>query len=172
MPDQPPLAARLMLDALAEFARVSDALPAPGRGGAIGRLNAGVVTVLHVTRRVGYLASFALGTPVDPWVLEHVAPDAPTPTFEAARAAFERARATVSPALTDATSATLARIPVPDPIPGMPPELAGATLEYMVAHTAAHVFVHAGEMSALASLVGAPDLELPGVMPVTRGTAE
>jgi hypothetical protein len=172
MPHQQPLAARLLLDALGEFARVADALPAPGRGGAIGRLNSGTATVLHVTQRLSYLTSFATGSPVDPWVLEHLAPDAAAPPFEDARTALDRARAALTPALTSATTEELARIPIPEPLPGFPPDLAGATLEYMVAHTAAHIFVHAGELSALASLVGAPDLGLPGAMAAIRGESE
>lgn len=158
-----------MLDALTEFARVVEALPSPGRGGAIGRLNPGGATVFHVTRDTAFMVSFASGSAVDPWVLERLAPDAVPPSFPDARAAFDRARAALLPLLQNATAEEFARVPIPEPLPGLPTHLAGTTLEYLIARTAAHIFVHAGELSALASLVGAPDLGLPGNMAATRG---
>lgn len=169
MAADPPLAARLMLDALTEFRRVMDALPARGRGGAIGRLNPGSTTVLHVTRDTAYLGMFATGTAVDPWVLEQLARE-DAPPFPDAEAAFDGARGGLAPFLEAATNEDLARIAIPEPMEGLPAHLVGVPLEYLVARTAAHVFVHAGEMSALASLVGAPDLGLPGAMAATRGT--
>lgn len=170
MTAQQPLAARLMLDALTEFRRATDALPAPGRGGAIGRLNAGSITVLHVTLHLTYLRTLATGEALDPWVLQHATEDESPPRFEDALAAFERASTGVTPFLESASSEDLARVAVPEPIDGLPSHLVGSTLEYLIARTAAHIFVHAGELSALASLVGAPDLGLPGAMAATRGT--
>ena len=166
-----PVAASLMLDALTEFRRAADALPAPGRGGAIGRLNPGSVTLLHITQHSSYLAMFATGAPLDSWVTEQLADPGAPPPFGDARAALDRVAAALSPFLESATSEELARVAIPEPIEGLPDHLVGATLEYLVARTAAHTFVHAGELSALASLVGAPDLGLPGDMAATRGTA-
>lgn len=169
MTTQQPLAAGLLLDALTEFRRAVDALPAPGRGGAIGRLNAGSVTLLHVTRDASYLGMLAKHEDVDPWVTEQLTRVEPPP-FDDALAAFERASSRLASFLETATAEELMRVAVPEPVDGLPAHLVGATLEYLVARTAAHVFVHAGEMSALASLVGAPDLGLPGAMAATRGT--
>lgn len=170
MSERRPLAASLLLDALSEFARVVDALPAPGRGGAIGRLNAGAVTLLHVTRDTDYVRSFAVGGEIDRWLIEQLGSDARPPPFDEGLAAFERARSQLGAFLEAATADDLARIAVPEPIEGLPAHLVGTTLEYVIARTASHIFVHAGEMSALASLVGAPDLGLPGAMAATRGS--
>lgn len=165
-----PLATRLMLDALTEFRRAVDALPAPGRGGAIGRLNAGSVTVLHVTLHTTYLGTFATGDAPDPWVLEQAANEAPTLRFDEVVSAFERAAARLTPVLASVSPEDLSRVAIPEPMEGLPAHLVGSTLGYLIARTAAHVFVHAGELSALASLVGAPDLGLPGNMAATRGS--
>ncbi len=170
MPDQRPLAARLLLDALVEFTRAIDALPAPGRGGAIGRLNPGAVTLLHITRGIDNLRSVAVGADRDPWLTDQLAREAGPPPFDEALEAYHRARSPLASFLEQATAEELAAVPVPEPVDGMPAFLVGATLEYQVARTAAHVFAHAGELSALASLVGAPDLGLPGAMAATRGT--
>ena len=170
MSDVRPLAAGLLLDALSEFARVIDALPAPGRGGAIGRLNPGAVTLLHITRGADNLRRFAVGGERDPWLTDQLASDAGPPRFDEAFAAYHRARAPLASFLEQATAEELAAAPVPEPIDGLPRHLVGETLEYLVARTAAHVLVHAGELSALASLVGAPDLGLPGAMAATRGS--
>ena len=169
MTEQPPLASRLLLDALTEFTRVIKALPTPGRGGAIGRLNPGASTVLHVARDTTYLGSIAGRSEVDPWVLEQLAGDTP-PSFDDACAAYDRARSQLASFFDTVTSEDLARVPIPEPVEGLPAHLAGATLEYLLTRTAAHILVHAGEMSALASLVGAPDLGLPGAMAATRGS--
>ena len=169
MSEPGPLAASMLLDALTEFARAVDALPAPGRGGAIGRLNPGVITLLHVTRGTDRLRSFAIGGATDPWLAEQLAHEGKPPPFDDALEAFRRARAQLATFLESATGADMARIPIPKPIEGTPANLVGTSVEYLTARTAAHVFVHAGELSALASLVGAPDLGLPGAMAATSG---
>jgi len=158
-----------MLDALTEFARVVGALPAPGRGGAIGRLNPGSTTLLHVTRDTTYLVNFATGAPPDQWVIEQLETDQ-APRFDDALDAFVRGRTMLTPFLETAAAEDLARVAIPEPVEGLPTHLVGVPLEYLLARTAAHIFAHAGEMSALASLVGASDLGLPGEMAATRGS--
>lgn len=170
MPDQRPLAANLLLDALSEFERVIEALPAPGRGGAIGRLNAGVTTLLHVAEHADRLRSVTTGGDLDPWLVEHLGSGTTRPAFNDALEAYRRVQAGLTTFLESATAEGLADVPIPEPIEGLPAHLAGTTAEYLVARTAAHVFAHAGELAALASLVGAPDLGLPGAMTATRGT--
>ena len=167
----PPLATHLMLDALTEFARVVDALPAPGRGGAIGRLNPGVATLLHITLHVSYLDQFATGAPADPWVVEHEAAGTP-PSFDEALEAFRRVHRSGATTLERLTAEDLRGVPLPEPLDGLSPFLVGLTLEYMTARTAAHTFAHAGELAALASLVRTPDLGLPGAMAATLAATE
>jgi hypothetical protein len=170
MPDQRPLAANLLLDALSEFERVIEALPGPGRGGAIGRLNAGVATLLHIAEHADRLRSVTTGDDLDPWIVERLDRDAAPPAFNDVLEAYRRVQEGLTTLLESATAEELARVSIPKPIEGLPAHLTGATAEYLVARTAAHVFVHAGELAALASLVGAPDLGLPGAMTATRGT--
>jgi hypothetical protein len=160
--------ALLAIDSLTEFERVVDSLPAPGRGGAIGRLNPAWVTVLHVTRQADFLQSFATGGVRDPWVVEH-ADDEVAPPFDDMRAALARTRERLAGFCATATTEDLERIPLTESVEGLPPHLAGVPLQQLLARTTAHLFTHAGELSALASLVGAPDLSLPGVMAASRG---
>lgn len=167
----PPLAASLMIDALTEFARVVDALPAPGRGGAIGRLNPGLTTLLHITLQTSYIDQFASGDPVDLWVVEHAAAETPPP-FSDAIEAFRRVHSSFASTFEGLTDDDLQRVPLPAPLEGLPTFLVGLTLEYMVARTAAHTFAHAGELAALASLVGTADLGLPGAMAATLAASE
>ena len=160
--------ALLAIDALTEFERVVDAIPAPGRGGPIGRLNPGWWTVLHVTRQADFLQSFATGRERDPWVVEH-ADDTERLPFDDVRAALARTRERLAAFLETATDEDLARVPLTEPVEGVPPHLLSVPLQQLLARTTGHLFAHAGELSALASLMGAPDLGLPGEMAASRG---
>ena len=160
--------ALLAIDALTEFERVVDAVPAPGRGGAIGRLNPAWWTVLHVTRQADFVQSFATGGERDAWLVEH-GDDETAPPFDDVRAALARTRERLAAFCASATDEDLARVPLTEPVEGVPRHLVGVPLQQLLARTTAHLFAHAGEMSALASLVGAPDLGLPGVMAASRG---
>ena len=160
--------ALLAIDALTEFERVVDALPAPARGGPIGRLNPAWWTVIHVTRQADFLQSFATGGERDAWVVEH-AEDQTAPPFDDVRAALARTRERLVAFCASASDEDLARVPLTEPVEGFPRLAVGEQLRELVARTTAHVFVHAGELSALASLMGAPDLQLPGLMPATHG---
>jgi hypothetical protein len=149
----------LAIDALTEFERVVDAVPAPGRGGAIGRLNPAWWTVLHVVRQADFVQSFATGEALDPWIVEH-ADDKTAPPFDDVRTALARTRKRLTGFCATATEEDLERLTE---------QVKGVPLQQLLARTTAHLFAHAGELSALASLVGAPDLGLPGVMPASRG---
>lgn len=157
--------ALLAIDALTEFERVVDAVPAPGRGGAIGRLNPAWWTVLHVTRQADFVQSFATGEALDPWLVEH-ADDETAPPFDDARTALARTRERLAGFCATASDQDLERRT--EQIEGVPQHLVGVPLQQLLARTTAHLFAHAGELSALASLVGAPDLGLPGEMPASR----
>ena len=164
-----PLAANMLIDALTEFSRVTDALPAPGRGGAIGRLNPGIVTLLHITHNVENLLSVVTDEEIDPWFKEQLANDK-IPSFEDAIKIFECVSAKMITYLKTTTTADMKRVSVPLEIQESAKlHLADTKIEYQVAQAAAQLFVHMGELSALASLVGAPDLGLPGAMIATSG---
>lgn len=164
-----PLAANMLIDALTEFSRVIDALPAPGRGGAIGRLNPGIVTLLHITRDVETLRSTVTDEEIHPWFKEQLAKDK-TLSFEDAIKIFEGVSNRMIAYLEMMTPADMEHDSVPLGIQeNAKLDLADTKIEYHVAQTAAHLFVHMGELSALASLVGAPDLGLPGAMIATSG---
>ncbi len=160
--------ALLAIDALTEFERVVDAIPAPGRGGPIGRLNPGWWTVLHVTFQADFVQAFATGGERDPWVVEHAGSEERLP-FDDVQAALARTRERLVAFCSTATDEDLERVPVPEAVDGMPAVVVGASLQQMIARTTGHLFSHAGELSALASLMGAPDLGLPGEMPASRG---
>lgn len=169
---RPSSLALLTIDAMTEFERVVDAVPAPGRGGAIGRLNPTWVTVLHVTRIADVLRALATGSEPDSWLAGRRG-DASPPDWEELREALARTRERLSSYCATATDAQLAQLP-PEPLPALqlPPWLSGTPLQPLVARVAAHTFAHAGELSALASLVGAPDLGLPGTMPASAGETQ
>lgn len=148
----------LLLDGLDEVRRVADALPVPARAGAFARLNAGSFIVAHVANREDLLWNAgARRRPRDAWLeAANVGPGAPrsVPDWGAARESLDRTIEAVTPCLESLAPADLA-----------------ATLVYrgnehpvgaQLARSAAHVFYHAGELQALGSLAGMPDVGLPG----------
>ena len=152
---------RLLLDAWEQFGRVVEAVPAPGQGGAIGRLNAGATIVAHVARQQDwYWNSSGLGLDPDSWLAAWDSPGDPprVPAYEDACAALRRVEERALPYLVSLTSAVLDRV-VYDP-PGWGP----LTVSALIDRSIAHLFAHAGELTALASLVGTPDLGLPGTL--------
>jgi hypothetical protein len=164
-----PALAAFLLDAADAFSAVADSLPAPARGPALGRVNSGGWIVAHVADQLDRwwnLAAQAL--PRDPWLAAHerdFASGAPpsAPRFGDARAALDRVLATARPYLERLDAAALEQ-----PAPARPEQTTAALL----ARTAAHLFVHAGELAAIGALVGAPDAGLPGPLRhVTAGQA-
>ena len=165
----------LLIGSLDEFGRVIDAIPAPGRQRRLGRLNAPAWTIAHTARSV------------DSWVnvcVQRLAPEPMTDDvyrrqrvqppgiavdvdFDAARDAYGVVVATARGYVELADAAVLAReASLP---PGSP--WTGAPAAYLVARAIAHVYAHAGELAVAASLVGAPDLALPGALPCARAAA-
>lgn len=165
---RPPRLVRLLWDAWDELDRVAAALPAPGRGRPIGRLNAGGWIVAHVAaQQDAYWCAGAQGLEADAWLADRAVgfgSEPSEPPFGEALAAFGRVRARATPWLRSLREADLDRRAI------LP---AGAEAERsagdLLARSAAHVFAHAGELSAIASLVGAPDLGVPGRL--THSTA-
>ncbi len=158
---RPPRLVRLLWDAWDELDRVAAALPAPGRARPIGRLNAGGWIVAHVAaQQHAYWCAGAQGLEADPWLAVHAVGfgDEPSaPAFGEALAAFGRVRASATPWLRSLREAELDRRTVRPAGAD-----AGRSAGDLLVRSAAHVFAHAGELSAIASLVGAPDLGVPG----------
>jgi hypothetical protein len=161
----PLLIVRLLLDAREEFRRVSEAVPNPGRGGAIGRLNAGSFIVAHIASQDDRVWNAgAQGLAGDAWLSDanagHGAPRS-TPDYVEALAALDRTFARSAPFLEALTETELDQ-PLSSDVPGR-------TIGAQLARSIGHTWAHAGELSALASLVGAPDLGLPGRLPHSSG---
>ena len=157
-PRPPTRLAALLLDAYAAVLVTARKLPAPGQGGAIGRLSPGGWVIGHLadqqdrTWNVG-----AQGLDADPWLAEHGAvfrtgAEPSTPVFADALATFERVTARARLDL-DALDASAVEAPASG---------SDEPLGVRLARHAAHLFVHAGELASLASLVGQPDAPLPG----------
>jgi len=150
----------LLLDGLDEVARVADALPQPARVGAFARLNPGSFIVAHVANREDLLWNAgSRGRARDPWLeAADVGPGAPrsVPDWGEARASLARIAEQITPSVESLDAARLAQ----------PVEYRGArhVLGAQLARSAAHVFYHAGELQALGSLAGMPDMDLPGFL--------
>lgn len=151
----------MLLDAWEQFGRVVEAVPAPGQGGAIGRLNAGATIVAHVAQQQDwYWNRGGLGLDPDPWfaAADSTLDPPPVPAYEDACAALRRAEERALPYLVGLTSADLDRT-VFDP-----PNVGPLSVSALIDRSVAHLFAHAGELATVASLVGTPDLGLPGAL--------
>ncbi|MBM4416537.1 MAG: DinB family protein [Chloroflexi bacterium] len=164
---RPPTVA-LLLDAFDACCAAADALPAPARGPALGRVNSGGWIVAHLAAQIdAWWNTGAQGLPPDAWLAEHAAAFASgappsAPRFADARAALERAIARARGYLDALDGYALAR-----PAAWRDSRTVGA----LVARGCAHAFVHAGELAAIGALVGAPDAQLPGPLRHSSGDA-
>lgn len=176
----PPLIVRLLLDAQSELMRAADAVPVDSRDASGGGLNTPGWIVAHAAEQHdAWLNVDAQGRrdeDGDAWSLAwrerqresgHVRIEAP---FEEARAALDRVFAH-STAFVDAlTDADLEVVPEGLEQNGWPAGIAnGITVGYLVARSAAHLFVHAAELNLAATASGTPDMGLPGRLEHTRG---
>ena len=158
----PPLAVRLLLDAQDEFVATLDRVPDPGRGGPWGRLNAAGWIAAHLAASYDqWINVLAAGGEPRAWgrdwsarqTAATLARPLATPFVEA-RAAFVDVADGATRFLEGCDEASLAtRV---DTRYG--PEARG----YLVARAVAHLFVHMGELSVIASLAGADEVRLPG----------
>ena len=160
---------RLFLDAQEEFLAAIDHVPNPGRGGPIGSLNPAGWTVMHVAEvQSGWIREFAAAADPDPEVYawfersDGQPPEAHTLPYDDARAIFQRVSE-------DSVQRVMAwsweELLEPATFPPPPRAWHGASRAYLVARSIAHAFVHAGELSLVASLMAAGDLNLPGALP-------
>ena len=149
--DRPPRAVRLLLDAQSEFARVVEALPAPGAIGAIARVHPGALTIAEVANHEAEAWSSELRI----WSGSSItvrAAGQPAPSFDDARAAYLAA--------VEGGAANLEALRADDLARPMGDSTVGAA----VAQSTGLLFARAGELNALASLFEAPDLGLPGAL--------
>ena len=168
---QPSILTALLQDARHEFLRAAEALPAPGRGGAIGRLNSGGWIVAHVARQDDAIWNVALqGLDPDPWLAEQdvgYGSEPSTPPFDEALDALRRILDRSHAYIDTLRGSDLAQLVRRSPSRGVDDRIADA-----LAREIGHMLAHAGELSAIGSLVGAPDLGLPGRLQHVREAAD
>lgn len=166
-PSSPPALVRLLFDAFDEFERVAEALAdldasgAPAAGA--DRLNTGGWIVSHVAKQQDHYWNAALQElDPDPWLEEERVGfgDAPSaPDLATAIEAFRRVRSRAIPWLRRLDASRLDE--VVSRSRGLRRE---QRVSDLLSRSVAHLFAHAGELSAIASLAGAPDLGVPGRM--------
>ena len=158
---RPPRLVRLLWDAFDELERVAGALPTPGQGRAIGRLNAGSWVVAHVAQQQdAYWCTGAQGLDSDAWLAGldvGFGSEPSVPDYREALDAFARIRARAIPYLRSLRDEDLDAVMEPSDGSG-----STQTVGDLVVRAVGHVFVHTGELATIASLVGAPDLGAPG----------
>lgn len=160
---------RLFLDAQEEFLNAIDHIPNPGRGGAIGSLNPASWTIMHVAAvQSWWIREFCADAEADrelgDWRVASYQrrPQDHAPTYPEARARFEQV-------VEDSTARVMSwswdDLLAPTTLPaGAPARWRGTSRAYMVARSIAHAYVHAGDLSVVASLMAAGDLGLPGAL--------
>ncbi len=165
-----PLAARFLLDAQDEFLRAIDHIPAPGRGGPLGRLNAAGWVIAHAAWSHDYFVNvLAAGREPDAWAAQWAAAQReatlarplPTPYAEA-RDAYLAITARASEVVESLDASTFGR--------EIQTRYGPSTVGYVICRAPAHLFAHAGELAVIGALVTAPDLDLPGALPRVAGT--
>lgn len=171
MPAALPLVARLLLDAQDEFLRAVDHIPAPGRGGPLGRLNAPGWVVAHLASAHDlWINVLVAGRERDPWAAQWyerqsaatLAHPLDTPLDEA-RDAFIAIAARATERVQSLDAAALQReVQTPRGV---------VTAGYLVARAPGHLLAHAGELAVIGALVTAPDLDLPGALSRLVGTS-
>lgn len=166
-PSSPPLLVRLLFDAFDEFERVAEALADLDPGGApaagADRLNAGGWIVSHVAKQQDHYWNAALqGLERDSWLEDQRVGfgDAPSaPDLAAAIEAFRRVRSRAIPGLRRLDASRLDELVRRSSGPRRDQRVSD-----LLSRSIGHLFAHAGELSAIASLAGAPDLGVPGRM--------
>ena len=165
----------LLLDAREQFARVADAVPVPAQHGAFRRLNAGGWIVAHIAAQDDqYWNVGAQGLEPDPWLASldvgyGSPPSAPHygEATTALRRSNERSREYIESLRDAAQAGELERV-----VRRSPAGFGDQTLRDLLVRQTAHDYALAGELSAIASLAGVPDLMLPGTLAHSDGSAE
>ena len=164
-----PLIVRMLLDAREEFARVVEAVPVPAQVAAFRRLNAGGWIVAHLALQDDHNWNVgAQQLEPDAWLTSASATYGASPSapdFAEARAALDRSYARSRPYLEGLDSSQL------DDVVRRSENFGDQTVSDLIVRQLAHYFALAGELSAIASLAGAPDLGLPDGMHHAFGPA-
>ncbi len=164
-----PVIVRLLLDAREEFARVVEAVPVPAQVAAFRRLNAGGWIVAHLALQDDQQWNAAAQRlEPDAWLMAASATYGASPSapdFADARTALDRSYARSLPYLEGLDGSQL------DDVVRRSENFGDQTVSDLVVRQLAHYFALAGELSAIASLAGAPDLGLPGEMRHAFGPA-
>ncbi|MCK9487029.1 MAG: hypothetical protein M0R73_10110 [Dehalococcoidia bacterium] len=165
------LLTRLFLDAQDAFLEAVDHVPAPGQGGPIGALNAPGWIVAHIASGMdAWIERHAAGQSMEPWaertqdeMIAAYREGKPQPAYplSEARDAFVRVQERTARWVTEASWEHLQG---PADLSGTPFANVPTSRVYMVARSVAHLYVHAGELSVIASLMAAGDLGLPGAL--------
>ncbi len=158
---------RLLFDAFDEFERVAEAIAGLDAGGApadgAGRLNSAGWIVAHVAKQQDHYWNAELqGLARDPWLEDQRVNfgDAPSaPDLAAAIEAFRRVRSRAIPWLRRLDASRLEEV-----VRRSPSLRRDQSVSDLLSRSIGHLFAHAGELSAIASLAGAPDLGVPGRM--------
>ncbi len=158
---------RLLFDAFDELERVAEALAGLDASGApaagADRLNSGGWIVAHVAKQQDlYWNAELQGLERDAWLEDQRVGfgDAPSaPDLAAAIEAFRRVRSRAIPWLRRLDPARLDEV-----VPRSPNMRREQRVGDLLSRSIAHLFAHAGELSAIASLAGGPDLGVPGRM--------
>lgn len=157
MPDERalPLPVRLLLDAEDAILGAAEAIPAPGRNGPIGPLSAPGGVMAHVAWTHDLWSDQFIGGL--PATARQTQPD-DTPYREGIDA-FRAVATRVRPSLLALDAGAYRQ---PAHLDGTPFANQGFTKGYMVRRGVAHLYAHAGDLTVAGSLVGMPDLSLPG----------
>lgn len=165
---RPPRLVRLLWDAYDEVERVAGALPTPGQGRAIGRLNAGSWIVAHVAQQQeAYWCTGAQRLDPDEWLAGldvGFGSEPSVPDYAESLAAFGRVRARAIPYLRSLRDVDLDSVMESSAGSGRAP-----TVGDLLVRSVGHLFVHTGELATIASLVGAPDMGPPGRLTHSTG---
>ncbi len=160
-----PLTSRLLLDARDAFEGTVATLPESVRAGSVepGKLNSASFIIAHVAEREDHVWNVASqGLPRDTWLDEAgvgYGAERTDPGYTEALEAFQRTVAASNPHIEAMSHADLQRtITVYE---------RDATVAAQLARSAAHIWMHAGELGAIGSLHGVPDMRLPGMLPHT-----
>lgn len=162
-----PLTARLLLDAREALARSIEAAPDAARDGAIesDKLNTPGFILAHLAEREDHVwRVVAQGLERDAWLEDAQVgfrSERSRPTFEDGIAAWQRATEPSNAYIESLTHDDLAR---PVTVYGRE-----TTIAAQLARSAAHIWVHGGELGAIGSLAGVPDAIMPGALPRTTG---
>ena len=150
----------LTIDAVKNFQLAVNSVPAPGLGGAIGRLNSVRSTILHIIDQLDCVISITSETEQS----FHLDTEMETIDFHKLTSLLNFHSEKIITLCKNITNVKLTQ-PIQTFTPSIiPSQYNGASCEQLLSWTIAHLFIHTGEISTIAFLMGAQDITLPGKM--------